>query len=371
MKRCSFLFFVIILLSTSVGFAQNNRNSLPENLKEAITFLNTDCPDSLKTLIKTTEDENLKKLVYPWGGKYMTLFNWNSSENPEPKLIRHLHKKGINNFIETVILVAFKQSLLGQMPHEDEIIKPYLEIENRWSKEDAIRATTDTLRGIYIPKDMEDCFLQINSYWSDSTKKQVKQWNENEFTAKVHLGFGMWLRNNWQLWQGSRLSAYFNSMGVNHPESISAIILTSYHRKLTGKAIMLEEQVKSEKEFWKQAKEKEEVTKKNEYLTFKIGDTVLFKYNYGYSTPEQENSHDNDSCQAKGLILDKNEKNFKLKIKVLESCDNMGIIYYDNKNTQSYNIKTKKWKKPNKRIINLIKIGKEYWSNYEDWEVNY
>jgi hypothetical protein len=73
--------------------------------------------------------------------------------------------------------------------------------------------TIDTLRGVYIPRDLQDCFNQIDSFWNDSTKLKVKQWTEDEFSARVHFGFGMWMRNNWQLWGGSRLSKYFNDLG--------------------------------------------------------------------------------------------------------------------------------------------------------------
>lgn len=368
MKRYSYLLlFVITLFATNHVSAQESKIPLPKNLKQAVAYLNADCPDSLKTLIKMTKDQDLKKLVYPWGGQYKMIFNWNSSES-NPQLIRHLENKGIINYIETVILVAFKQSLLGQKPNEAKILKTYLELERQQQKLEAVRATTDTINGIYIPKDLKDCLAQINKFWSDSTKNQVKQWTENKFTAETHLGFGMWMRNNWQLWRGSRLTAYFNTIGVYHAESISDIILTSYHRKLTGKEIGLETQVKAEKDHWEKAKQDEQVRKTKKYDLFKAGDTVLFKYPFGYSTETQGELFETDSCLVKGLVIDKNEKEFFIKIKVLQSCDPKGIIYSDNKNTQYYNAKTKEWQKPRKRVIRLIKTGKTYWSNYDHWE---
>lgn len=144
-------------------------------------------------MVKITRDQDLKGLVYPWGGQYKMIFNWNSSESA-PQLIPHLENKGIMNYVGTVILVAFKQSLLGQKPKEAKILKTYLELERQQQKLEAVRATTDTING--IPKDLEDCFTQINKFWSDSTKNQVKQWTENKFTAETHLGFGLWMRKS-------------------------------------------------------------------------------------------------------------------------------------------------------------------------------
>jgi hypothetical protein len=112
----------------------------------------------------------------------------------------------------------------------------------------------DTLDGIYIPKDLEDCFSQIDKFWNDSIKNQVKKWKEKEFTAKAHFGFGLWMRNNWKLWGGSRLSKYFNNIGIYHPDDMSGIVLTSYYRYLKGMDIDLETQIKFYQDYWNKEK---------------------------------------------------------------------------------------------------------------------
>ena len=112
-------------------------------------------------------------------------------------------------------------------------------------------ADKDTIDGVYIPKNIEDCFEQIDSFWDDSTKTQVKNWSEDEFSANAHFGIGMWMRNNWRLWGGSRLSKYFNDLGIYHPDDMSGIILDSYHRYLTGREINLDEQIGYYRAYWK------------------------------------------------------------------------------------------------------------------------
>ena len=94
----------------------------------------------------------------------------------------------------------------------------------------------------------------MDSFWADSIKTQIREMTEDEFTAKAHFGIGMWLRNNWRLWGDSRLSKYFNDLGIFHPDDMSGIILTSYHRYLLGQDIKLEEQVNYYKEYWKKNK---------------------------------------------------------------------------------------------------------------------
>ncbi len=60
--------------------------------------------------------------------------------------------------------------------------------------------------------------------------------------ALYHHGLGTWIRNNWGLWEGSRLSVWFQKKGIEHPDIMSGIILTSFWRHLNGKPIGLEEQ---------------------------------------------------------------------------------------------------------------------------------
>jgi len=105
--------------------------------------------------------------------------------------------------------------------------------------------------GIYIPKDLNDCFSQIDKFWNDSIITEVLKMTEEEFIATSHFGIGLWIRNNWRLWGGSRLSKYFNELGVSHPDDMSGIILTSYYRKLNNQDIELEKQIDYYKKFWK------------------------------------------------------------------------------------------------------------------------
>jgi len=347
-------------------YAQQTK--IPKNLNQAILLLQTDCSDSLKALIKKTADDKLVNLNWPWGGDYKTISNWLNNKNDN--IDRYLVKNGIKYIPnqETVILIAFKKKLLNLPIGEKLIFKPYQEIELNWSREDAIRSITDSLRGIYIPKDINDCFTQIDKFWSDSTKNQVKLWSENEFTAKAHLGFGTWMRNNWQLWGGSRLSKYFNDMGVSNPEDMSGIILASYHRHLLGVPVNLNEQLNFYKEYWARVKREDTMSKIKAFSEYKIGDTVIYKYRYDYVSKKQENDSDNDVCKALGVIKRKNDTTFQLQVKIIETCDTKGIIIYDSKDSYIYDKHLKQWLKPKRRQIIKAHPNEIKWFNYDFWE---
>jgi len=239
----------ILFLSVQISFAQKGRT--PKNISEAITELDLIYSDSLKTLFRNNEQQYKRctEKVHFW-------ISYDSKK--KSKIEKYLISNGISSIQNqrAVILVAFKKHLLGEPINEQEIFEPYQKIENEWNEEEKVKFTKDSLNGIYIPKDLEDCFKQIDNFWADSTKIMVKQWTEQEFCTNAHFGFGLWMRNNWGLWRGSRLSKYFNEIGIFHPDDMSGIILTSYHRYLIGNEIKLEDEIKDYQDYWKEVKDK-------------------------------------------------------------------------------------------------------------------
>jgi hypothetical protein len=340
---------------------------VPKNLRQAVAFLNTDCPDSLKQVIKGTPDKNLAEFAYPWHGDYKTIFEWTKRDEPS-RLGKYLDSRGITIHQDQVVLIAFKRFLLGQQIDERALYQPFQALGRKWAAEDKVRLTTDSLRGVYIPKDLNDCFRRIDALWNDSTKQKVKSWTEDEFSGRAHLGFGMWMRNNWQLWAGSRLSSYFNTLGIYHPEDMSGIILDSYHRHLTKRALDLPAQVHYYQAYWKKARQQEAEREQTHFAAYHVGDTITYRYRLGYVTKAQEAKYDDDSCIAKGRIVEKNGEKWWLNVQLLESCDRKGIISYDSRNTRTFNNKTNTWEVPTHRVIKRLKPGQTGWFAYDEWE---
>lgn len=224
---------------------------------------------------------------------------------------------------------------------------------------------------IYIPIDLDDCIKQLDIIFDDSNKKtEIMTLTEDEFSGSYHHGLGMWMRNNWSLWKDSKLSKYFNALGVNHPDDMTGIIFDSYHRHLMGKEIKLDEQVKHYQDYWKKAKQDDLERKQKEIMEYDIGDTVNYNYKNGFVSKKQGYKYDNDACNAKGLIVEKDEIKFYIKVRLVNACDKKGIIYYDNKNSLISNKTTNKLEKPEKRIITYMRPNEEMWFDYSDWEPN-
>ncbi len=102
---------------------------------------------------------------------------------------------------------------------------------------------------IYIPKDLDECFVELNKMLKPEDLEIVKNRTESNI-GTMHHGLGRWLRNNWGLWAESSLAKWFNEKGIHHADDMSGIILTSFWRDINSEPIELEEQIKFYQDFW-------------------------------------------------------------------------------------------------------------------------
>ena len=109
------------------------------------------------------------------------------------------------------------------------------------------RIVKDTIDGVYIPKDISDCMVAIDAFTPDSIRESINNLPTEEFCSRYHLNLGMWIRNNWGLWGGSRLQTYFFNLGICEPDDMSGIILTSYSRHVKKEPLKFEEQIEKNK----------------------------------------------------------------------------------------------------------------------------
>lgn len=122
----------------------------------------------------------------------------------------------------------------------------------------------DTTRRITkIPETLDECYLALDTIFTDELKEWLICLPPNKFQAKMHFGIGMYIRNNWNLWKGGKLASILESKGIDHPDSMSGTILYLYHRKIRGKAYNLDNFLKYEKEQIKN-QEKERSMKYNQ-----------------------------------------------------------------------------------------------------------
>lgn len=92
-----------------------------------------------------------------------------------------------------------------------------------------------------IPRNLEECFIGLENEWSQELIGIFRNESEGDL-PQYHHGLGQAIRNRWIHPRGSHLSKFFEDLGIFHPDDMSAIILTSFHRYLNDKDIRLDEQ---------------------------------------------------------------------------------------------------------------------------------
>ncbi len=68
---------------------------------------------------------------------------------------------------------------------------------------------SESINGVYIPKNIQDCFLELDKFLKEDDIRFIKeQKSSSDVEWKLHMGLGLYIRNNWGLWVGSRLYVY-------------------------------------------------------------------------------------------------------------------------------------------------------------------
>jgi hypothetical protein len=103
-----------------------------------------------------------------------------------------------------------------------------------------------------IPADLDGALVELERILGPDQVPEVKRRDPIEF----HHGLGTALRNCWGLWAGgSDLAGWFVERGIEHPDDMSSIVLTSLHRRLNGKAIDLEGQIAEHLAHWEKQRQ--------------------------------------------------------------------------------------------------------------------
>jgi hypothetical protein len=132
--------------------------------------------------------------------------------------------------------------------------------EEEYQKRYNERITKDKLHGVYIPKNLDDAFVQLDKNISAESKEKIKVIPEDTVDALLHNRLGRWMITNWCFYEGSRFSHYLRSAGVTYPDDMADFTIIAYHRHLNGKPVELRELAK----FYRESRKKEFEAQKKE-----------------------------------------------------------------------------------------------------------
>jgi hypothetical protein len=107
-----------------------------------------------------------------------------------------------------------------------------------------------------------------------------------------------------------------------------------------------------------------------EFDTYRMGDTLEYKYNYDYASETQKDDWINNRCKAKGVVIARDVGKLFINVKIPETCDRKGIVVFDGEKVLFYDKKQKKWKYYRRRTIKRAHINDELWFRYDSWYSN-
>ena len=96
----------------------------------------------------------------------------------------------------------------------------------------------------HSPKNLNEAIILLDKAYTIKEKKEIFDMTESEYITKSQFSTGLWIRYNWGLSQGTKLSRHFNDLGIYHPNDMTAIIVHSYYGHLHNQDFELDKQIK-------------------------------------------------------------------------------------------------------------------------------
>jgi hypothetical protein len=238
--KTNILFFVVFILFSFSLWGQKKEVKeiedypIPKGIEQCFKLLDKTMSDHEKFLIKTLPEDSIYfNKEFQYGTDFFHA--WELYEGS--RLTRYFNKKGLSDShgIYNTILVSYHRYLNKKEIYLDSQIKSFNNYRQQEHEEYLKKIQKDTIDGIYIPKNLIDCFNQLDQILSTKDIVEIRNLPNREETIKYHHGLGTWIRNNWGLWGGSRLKKYFTNNGFNNPDDMSSYILENYYDFLNKK----------------------------------------------------------------------------------------------------------------------------------------
>jgi len=238
MKKRLVIFFSIIV---QICFGQTDSISLngfyiPKNIDECNTVLNNILGKKAKEKLKLANVEDLRNVT----GLFI-IDEW--LENDSTRLANYFKQFSLTSedFQDREFLITLSyHKFINNQPFDISVeSKKFTDrrqkIEQEREERYKVNIKADSIDGIFIPTDLNSCFMELDRLLNDTIKQKIRNIKDSfELAGEYHMGLGRWMRNNWELWGGSRLQVYFHDRKIFHPDEMSSIILESYAKYLNG-----------------------------------------------------------------------------------------------------------------------------------------
>ena len=220
----------------SVHTTKDNYIYIPKNISEVFKELDKSMDISEKMIVKVFQEDSAVVNLWKLGPPDF-LYDWKLAGPKSISIVSYFNNLGISqpyDFTRTII-ISYHRYLNNKPIELRKTIETIKKERNQEYKTYSAKLTKDTINGFYIPKDLKDCFLQLDKILLTKDKQEIKTLKTREETLNYHHSLGLWMRNNWGLWGGSRLQTYLFNHGCSQPDDMSSTILEYYYDWLNNR----------------------------------------------------------------------------------------------------------------------------------------
>jgi hypothetical protein len=106
----------------------------------------------------------------------------------------------------------------------------------------AMQSPTWNLDGQPVPRTLDEALEALERGLGGEAVARLRI-EEEDVAIRLVPTLGRWMQDRWRLATGGPLARFFEDRGLDRPDDMAAVILTSFWRKLHFRQIRLEEQI--------------------------------------------------------------------------------------------------------------------------------
>jgi len=103
-----------------------------------------------------------------------------------------------------------------------------------------------------IPKTFDEAILTLRQRMPAEVVMAFRRAPDAGIASDYHESLGRWLRNYWGLWAHGPLYQDIQRHGVDEPEEMSELLLSSVWRQLHEEAMTVDEHVAAHRRYWRE-----------------------------------------------------------------------------------------------------------------------
>lgn len=116
-----------------------------------------------------------------------------------------------------------------------------LSLKDSLQREYEARIKLSRIDDIYVPADIYDAFKELDKKSTAASKEKYAGAPEDKIAELMRFRLGFWMKQNWGLVQGSRLTHSLRDFGIQTSDEAVDFILIAWHRHLNQKEPKLTE----------------------------------------------------------------------------------------------------------------------------------